>query len=100
MCRALLQVSCVTSAGESRAFLQRFPPRTVVAVPRDRLRDAVLEGRLRLVAQAGNLRVAERVTAIVGLAVLDVVHAVPRRAARFEQGGRELLVVELTATAN
>ena len=54
-------------AGGGGPALERLPPRPVVAVPRDRHGDAVLEAHPRLVAEPAELAVVERVAPVVPL---------------------------------
>src|SRR4051812_26574788 len=89
-------------ARSSRGDLQRAPPRLVIAVPLHRRREPVVEAGPWLVAELRpDLRVVERVTPVVALAVLDVVDVGrPVPTACVEQPLGEIPIGQLDATAD
>src|SRR5262244_4102347 len=75
--------------------LQRFPPATVPLVPADGIGQAPAERYARGEAHAPEQRVVQRVPPIVPLAVLDMRHHLPVRAAAFEQCPGQLIIGQL-----
>src|SRR6516164_5309261 len=65
--------------------LHGLPPAAVPLVPADGVGQALAEWHARGEAHAPEQRVVQRVTPVVPLAVLDVGHHLPVRAAAFEQ---------------